>query len=322
LIVGAEEFLAERAASAAVARADRVDVDGAEESAAALLRDAMSPTLFGDTPVVVVRNIDQLDDAAAAVVKEALGEGLELVLLHPGGVKGKALLTAIRAAGAREVTCVAPKRGPETADFITREFASHKRAVTAAAISALAEAIGNDPRMLSSAISQMCADLDADAIDAAEVRTFFDGVAEVTSFQISDAVWDRRAADALRDLRWSLQSGDRGRTGPALIASLSGGVRSLGRLSAAPRSASEGQLAAEVGAPPWKIKILRRQLNRWNGAGLAASVLRLAAADAAAKGGVLEGESLDPVQKDAMLEALVLALATQGAPGRTANTSA
>lgn len=321
LIVGPEDFLAERAVAAALAGAERAEVDGADERAAVLLRDAMSPTLFGDAPTVVVRNLDQLDDDAAAVVKASVAEGADLILIHPGGVKGKALLTAVRAAGATEVACTAPKRGPETADFIAREFARHRRAVTGDATTALAEAIGTDLRMLSSAISQMCADLDADPIGAAEVHTFFGGVAEVTSFQISDAVWDRRATDALRDLRWALNSGERGRTGPALISSLAGGVRSLARLSGAPRTLSEGQLAAEIGAPPWKIKVLRRQLNRWTGASLAAATLRLAAADAAAKGGVLEGESLDPVQKDAMLESLIVSLATQGAPARTAGTS-
>lgn len=315
LIVGPEEFLAERAMSVALAGNERVEVDGSDDRAAGLLREAMSPTLFGDAPVTVVRNLDQLDDEAAAVVKQAIADGVDLVLVHPGGVKGKALLTAIRASGAVEVSCTAPKRGPETADFIAREFAQHRRKGTSDAAAALAEAVGSDLRMLSAAISQMCADLDADPIDASHVQTFFSGVADVSSFQISDAVWDRRGADALRDLRWAQQAGDRGRMGPALIASLAGGVRSLARLSAAPRSVPEAQLAAEVGAPPWKIKVMRRQLNRWTGAGLAAATLRLAAADAAAKGGVLEGESLDPAQKDAMLESLVVALAAQTGAG-------
>lgn len=314
LVIGPEEFLAERAVAAAVGAAERVDVDGSAEGAAGLLREALSPTLFGAAPTVVVRQLDAVDDEAAAVLRQALADDAALVLVHPGGVKGKALLTAVRSAGATEVACTAPRRGPETTDFIVREFARHRRKASADAVSAVAEALGTDLRMVCAAISQICADVDADPVAAEDVHTFFGGVAEVTSFQISDAVWDRRAADALRDLRWSVQGADRGRSGPALVAGLAGSLRSLARLSSAPRSMSEAQLAAEVGAPPWKIKVLRRQLSRWRGGQLAAAAVRLAAADAAVKGGVREGESLDPVQKQALLEELILRTAGERSP--------
>lgn len=320
LVFGPEDFLAERAVRQLVVAARKADptvekreVDAAAEGAGNLIREALSPNLFGDAAIVVVNGIDALDDAGQAAIREALGDvpmGVYLVLTHPGGVKGKALLTDIRMSGAAEIECTALKRGGDTVDFITKEFRRHDRKATSAAITTIYEALGNDLRMLAAAVSQLCADLEAEPIDDVHVQVYFDGVAEVSSFQIADAVWDRRATDALRDLRWALETGDKGRVGPALVAGLSGGLRALARIGGATRSMSDGQIAGEIGVPPWKVKTIKRQATRWRAQQLAQATLLLAAADAAVKGGVKEGESLEPAQKAAMLEALVLRISS------------
>ena len=320
LVSGPEEFLAERAVRDVVLAARKVDpsierrdVEGSAEGAAGLLREALSPTLFGDAAVVVVNGIEGLDDAGQTAVRAALADlpnGIYLVLVHPGGVKGKALLTDIRKSGAAEVDCATLKRGSDTIDFITREFVRHGRKATREAINALYESLGQDLRMLAAAVSQVCADLDEEPIDADHVHFYFDGVAEVSSFQIADAVWDRRPKDALRDLRWAMETGDRNRIGPSLVSGLSGGLRSLARYTGVSHSMSEGQIAGEIGVPPWKVKVIKRQAARWRPAQLAQATLLLAAADGATKGGVRHGESLDPVQKAAMLESLVVKIAS------------
>ncbi|HTA09874.1 MAG TPA: DNA polymerase III subunit delta, partial [Streptosporangiaceae bacterium] len=72
---------------------------------------------------------------------------------------------------------------------------------------------------------------------------------------------------------------------PVLICSaLAQGVRLLGRVGSAPRGASSAALAAEVGAPPWKIDRVRQQLRGWHPNGIAQALRAIAEADAQVKG--------------------------------------
>lgn len=318
LVVGPEEVLVERAVAdvvRAVRRsepaAERRPVDAADDAAAATLAEALSPTLFGDVAVVVVTALDQADADLAAGVTAALADlpdHVWLVLVHPGGVKGKALLTAVRAAKPKpaEIACPSIKGRRDALDFLTRELAHHRRTATREAVSTLYDALGGDPRMLASAVAQLASDVEHDPIGVDDVSANFGGVVEVTGFQISDAIWDRRPRDALRDLRWTAETADRGRIGPATVGAVASGLRGLIRYAGAARGAPEAEVARQVGVPPWKLRTLRQQLTRWRPDQLAAAVLRLAAADAAVKGGLREGENLDPVQKLLALERLVV----------------
>lgn len=325
LAIGAEDLLVERAVlgvSAAARAADptvqRSVIDASDDAAVLDFREATAPNLFGDGGVVVVNGIDSADDRLAAAVREVLADlpdNVFLVFTHPGGVKGKAVLDSIKAAGAEVVDCAAVKRGKSTTEFLTREFATHKRKATVGAMAALYESVGQDLGLLSAGVSQLCADLDANPIDIDDVHQYFAGVAEVAGFTIADAVWERRYADALRSLRLSMLTSEAGRVGPVTISALAMGLRSLVRVGGLPPGTSQAAAAKEAGAPPWKIDSLRRQWARWSGdqRRLAAAVVALADADGAVKGGVLEGSSLDNEQKLLAMEILV---ATTAAPAQ------
>ena len=123
----------------------------------------------------------------------------------------------------------------------------------------------------------------------------------------SPEVWDKRYAEAFTSLRQAMLTADSGRVGVTTVSSIASGLRTLVRVGGMPPGASEADIAREAGVPPWKIKILRRQWSRWSGdqRKLAASVVALADADGAMKGGVREGSSLDAEQKLLALEILV-----------------
>ena len=90
-----------------------------------------------------------------------------------------------------------------------------------------------------------------------------------------------RLAPALEQLRWALATG----VPPVLITSaLAQGIRLLGRVGAAPRGKNSAALAAEVGAPPWKIDRVRQQLRGWAPDGVAQALQAVAEADAQIKG--------------------------------------
>ena len=110
---------------------------------------------------------------------------------------------------------------------------------------------------------------------------YYRGRAEATGFTVADRAVEGHLAQALEQLRWALATG----VSPVLICSaLAQGVRLLGRVGSAPRGASSAALAAEVGAPPWKIDRVRQQLRGWHPDGIARALHAVAEADAQVKG--------------------------------------
>jgi DNA polymerase III subunit delta len=113
------------------------------------------------------------------------------------------------------------------------------------------------------------------------VATYFEGHAEVKGWVVADRAVEGRTTDALEQLRWALETG----TDPVLVtAAMATALRSLARLSGAPRGVRDADLARDLGVPPWKVKILRGQLRGWTPAGLVRAIRAVAAADLQVKG--------------------------------------
>lgn len=214
-------------------------------------------------------------------VSRFAAEEITLVLLHAGGAKGKGLLDAARKAGAREVACPKMTKPADRLAFVRGEFRATGRSATPEACQSLVDAIGSDLRELASACSQLAADVEG-TIDEAVVARYYTGRAEASSFTVADRAVEGRAAEALEALRWSLATG----VAPVMITSaLAQGVRAIGKLASAPRGARPGDLARELGMPPWKIDRVRQQMRGWSADGVATALRAVAAADAGVKGG-------------------------------------
>jgi DNA polymerase III subunit delta len=284
IVVGEEEFLIDRAVRDLIAAAqagDVHDLDGAALGPGEL--DSLtSPSLFGGGIVVVIR-------AAQNAAKEVAGEltryaaspvpDVSLIMTHAGGAKGKELLAGVKAAGAQVVECPKVTRFAERLDFVRGEFRRAGRRADDAAARALLDAVGSDLRELAAACEQLAAD--ADQVDEAVVATYYRGRAEATGFTVADHAVEGHLARALEQLRWALGIG----VSPVLICSaLAQGVRLLGRVGSAPRNLNTAALAAEVGAPPWKIDRVRQQLRGWPPDGVARALHAVAEADAQVKG--------------------------------------
>lgn len=291
LAVGQEELLIDRAVRQVVAAARGADpsTDVRElepgELAPGTLAGLTSPSLFAERKVVVVR---QAQDLPADVVKDvkaylaAPAEEITLVLLFTGGgTKGKGLLDVARKAGAREVACPKLTRPADRVAFARAEFRAAGRSATPGACEALVEALGSDLREIASAAAQLVADTDG-AIDEAVVARYYTGRAEASSFTVADRAVEGRAAEALEALRWALATG----VAPVLVSSaLAQGVRAIGKLASAPSGMRPGDLARDLGMPPWKIDRVRQQMRGWSADGVAEALRAVAEADAAVKGG-------------------------------------
>jgi DNA polymerase-3 subunit delta len=284
----------------------------AAELAPGELASLTSPSLFGGGGVVVIHSAqDASKDVADELARYAAGPAPDVVLIitHAGGAKGKALLASLTggtgagdrpasrsAAGAR-----GPARGPGTGqaggkvavtecpkitrfadrlDFVRNEFRRAGRPADEGGLRSLLDAVGSDLREIAAACSQLTADVDG-PINEAAVARYYQGRAEASGFTVSDRAVEGRLGQALEQLRWALATG----VPPVLITSaLAQGIRLLGRVGAAPRGLGSAALAAEVGAPPWKIDRVRQQLRGWAPEGVSRALQVVAEADAQIKG--------------------------------------
>jgi DNA polymerase-3 subunit delta len=307
VVVGEEELLVERAVTRLVAAAAGAGRPGAENggpaadvhdvSAAALghgeLAALTAPSLFGGACVVVVRDAHnagtQVADELALLAADPPPQ-VWLVITHAGGGKGKPLLAGLTGHAARVIDCPKITRVADRMDFVRAEFRAHGRTIDDGGVRALIDAIGSDLREIAAACDQLAADTTG-VVGQQLVARYYRGRAEASGFTVADRAVEGRLADALELLRWALSVG----VPPVLISSgLAQGVRLLGRVSGAPRTLGSAALAAEVGAPPWKIDRVRQQLRGWAPDGIARALAAVAEADARVKGeGTSPGYALE-----------------------------
>ncbi len=309
LVSGPESLLAERAVDELVERFREAAAGGevAEVDAATLdagrLAEVTGPSLFADRRVVVVGDVaalpNELVDAVALLAEQPDPE-LAVILVHSGGARPKALLDRLSKARVEVIGC-APIKAWDLPQFVTREVQRIGGTIEASAPPLLVDAVGHELRPLSAAAAQLVADAEDRRVSAAQVRRYFAGRAEVTSFAVADAALLRKTGAALEQLRWATSTG----VAPVLITSaLASGLRALAKFVTAPGGMREAELAREVGVPPWKLKSLRTQARGWDAASLAVALKTVAAADADVKGAA--GDA------DFALEQAVLAICRGG----------
>jgi DNA polymerase III subunit delta len=295
LVLGPEALLAERTVAQLLTRARAVapELEVATVEAARLdgsrLAEVTSPSLFATCRAAVVTDLANLPaelTEAVASLATAPVEDLLLVLVHGGGVKGKGLLDKLRKAKVEVIEAPTPK-AYELPPFVNAEVRRVGGSIDAAAAATLVDAVGHDLRTLAAAVSQLVADAPDGHISDEQIRTYFGGRAEVTSFAVADAVLAGRTGSAMEQLRWATSTG----VAPVLITSaLAAGLRGLGRLMTAPSGLGENDLAREVGVPPWKLKSMRMQARGWDQRELAGALRIVATADAAVKGAADDAE--------------------------------
>lgn len=289
LVSGPESLLADRAVQArlAAARRDDPEVEIAEVEGGSLdagtLAEITSASLFSSRRVAVIRDLGSvpapLTDELLALTAEPLEE-LALILVHPGGQKGKALLTKLKKLKVETVDCPTPKTW-DLPKFVLAEAKRCGASMETQTAQAVVDAVGHDLRSLASAVAQLSTDSDRREIAPDLVHRYFGGRAEVTSFAVADAALAGRTGEAMEQLRWALSTG----VAPVLVTSaLASGLRSLGKYMSAGGGMRDADLAREVGVPPWKLRSLRAQSRGWDDRGVAHALRSVAVADAEIKG--------------------------------------
>jgi DNA polymerase-3 subunit delta len=288
LILGSESALADRALNKlnAQLKDEKCEITTlfAADTIVGDIADALAPSLFSERRALIIRDLQDLpEDNKDEVTRyiSAPDASTTLILVHKGGVKGKALLDAIKKTKPEIIACEPLKKEAEKEEFVKTLFLDIGRKATPSAIAALVGALGNDLRELQGAVGQIAADAPAGAIDEAIIDKYHQGRVETTGFDVADATLDGNLSAALVCLRSALETG----TDPVMITSaIASSLRSMAKVSGANRNQKSFELAGSLGMAPWQIDKARRQLARWNPAQIADAVGAIALADAEVKG--------------------------------------
>jgi DNA polymerase-3 subunit delta len=292
LVVGDEELLVARAVSHVVRAAreadpdvDVRDLEGAEVQPGDLA-ELLSPSLFAERRVLVLRGAQDLGKESAAEVLAYAAEPLPevmLVVVHAGGAKGKALLTSLGHQASRTVQAPKITKLGERRDFVRSELRADGRTVDEEAVGALLEAVGHDLRELASAAEQLLSDTEGH-ITADAVARYHRGRADASGFAVADRAVEGDLAGALELVRWWRMV----KLEHVLVTSaMASTLRSMAMVASAGRGPA-GQLAGQLGMPPWKVEKTQRQVRGWRPEALVEAFHAVATADADVKGGAAD----------------------------------
>ncbi|MDY6995275.1 MAG: DNA polymerase III subunit delta [Actinomycetota bacterium] len=295
LILGDEELLVERAVATVLRQARKaagtqdvpVDRLRAGEVGVSELAELLSPSLFADERVVVLESAAEAGKEAVSVIEAAaadLPEGTLLVVVHSGGGRAKALADRLKKLGAEVHPCARITKASERADFVRKEFRSLRVKVGDDTVAAVLDAIGSDIRELASACSQLVADTDG-KVDAAAVRKYHSGRAEVKGFEIADRAVVGDVAGAAEALRWAMLGGE---PHVVLADALAEAVHTIARVG--PLSGDAYGLAGELGMPPWRVQKAQKQARRWSRDSVAEAVRLVAQLNADVKGAAADAD--------------------------------
>ena len=288
LILGSEGALSDRAINklSLELKESKCEITNlfAAETIVGDIADALAPSLFSERRALILRDLQDLPEENKDEITRYLtspDETMTVVFVHKGGVKGKALLDAIKKVKPEIISCEPLKKEAEKEGFVKELFLDIGRKATSGAVSALVGALGSDMRELQAAVSQIAADAPAGVIDEVMIDKFHQGRVETTGFDVADATLDGDLSVALIALRSALETG----TDPVMITSaIASSLRSLAKVSGANRGTKSFELAGSLGMAPWQIDKARRQLHRWSPGAMADAVGAIAQADAEVKG--------------------------------------
>lgn len=317
LITGTEQFLAERAIAKVKAELnafgdfDYVLLEVSDEMRPGDIFAATSATLLGGNRLVVIVGSEQLEENSAAELMEVLSiddPELWLIIRHQDGRKNRKLLDALKET-CQVVTAdkIITKRDVEA--FVIAEAARFKRKIAVDAVESLRTSLGDDIRLLAAAIDQITAATTGN-LTVAMVEEYFDGIAEIRGYHVSDRLWSGDLAQALEKFRWMVLNDGAG-ANIQVVSAIAADLRSMIRIMGAAPGQSDEEIAREIGwseKMAWKVRALRSVARGWKPAALAYFANRLAEIDAQLKGGA-EGIGLDETARTAVVEKFLVDIA-------------
>lgn len=317
LITGTEQFLAERAVSeikSTLRKAgdcDFVVSEISDDTRPGDLFAATSATLLGGNRLVVIVGSELLTEQLVAELLQITAiddPELWIIIRHQDGRKNKKLVDALKPVCNLVVADkITGKRDVEA--FVSSEAAKFKRKIAPGAVESLRTSLGDDIRLLAAAIDQITAATTGN-LTQEMVEQYFDGIAEIRGYHVSDRLWAGDLAQALEKFRWMVLNDGAG-ANIQVIAAIATDLRSMVRIMGAAGGQSDEEIARSIGWSEkmgWKVRALRTVARGWKPAALAHFANRLAEIDAQLKGGA-EGIGLDETARSAVVEKFLVDIA-------------
>ena len=282
LIVGDDEFLAERARRSiqkAVAEETgeqpELKILRAAEVTEWELIEATSPSLFGETRVIVIADTERVGSALIKLIVDAAKDpapGMTMVINFATSRKNlknrkkppDLMAKLQKLARVHEVFSLYDN---EVKPWATREFAAHGIRPTPDVVDALLSGVGSDLRALAAAISQLVAYTGGN-VTRQTVQQYYAGVAEVENWDIADAAVAGRAGEAIATCRRALQLGAEP---VGIAAALANKVGVIARLYTA--RGDKFSLAKQSGLHPYVAEKTAPIARRWSGDNISKAVI-------------------------------------------------
>lgn len=303
LLLGDEDLLRDEALALlrrsvlgdALADFDLDRIDGPRVPADRLRDSLATLPVLAPRRLVVVRDPDParcpgLDEVIAAFLGDGPPEPSSVLVVSARSLDGRSRLARALGAPAARVECTAPRRPRELAAFARAEAERQGVRLGPGAAELLAERIGPELLLLRQEVAKLAL-LVGPGGEAGREQVLLSAtdIAEDRIFDLTDAIGQGRAGEALRILGRSIAAGA---APPAVLGALAAHFRRLLRVQAGGR----------VSAPPFVLRKLESQAGRYSRARLRACLEAIHEADL-----VLKGKGRIP--PELALEWLVLGLA-------------
>jgi DNA polymerase-3 subunit delta len=285
LLWGEDPFLLREAAAEALEGVRPVEVEAAAWQGGET-SDLSTPSLFGEVRALLVTGCRHLPEAGIAELATYLASpapDARLVLLSQVAERGKpaaALVKLVKPVGEVRQIAVARKDLPQ---WVLSRAGRHSLALAPDAGRALIEVVGESPAALDAAVEQLATAFGTRRVTREQVESQFTGLGEQRVWDLSDRLFERDAARAVRSLRSLLES----REEPlAILGGVSSRVRDLIRVKSLPERTPPAELARAAGLRfDWQARRYREQARRFTLAELVAVHARIAQADRELKSG-------------------------------------
>lgn len=279
VIVGEDDFLVERVRDIIIQRTEgnpTVESHHCAELTGSMVYGLVTPTLMREARVIVFAHGElarkEVMEAFIAVSADPVEE-ITIILMHSGGGKQKKLLTQLKKT--TQVNEVKPVKPRDRMRWVMDEFRSHNARVTPDVAQAVLEGVGSDLRELAAAIAQLVSDNNGN-VTVDSVRTMYQGVAEVSGFEIADLIVSGQTAKAVASTRRALQLGE---PPVRLTSAIASNITAIACLYS-----MRGTGVQVPGMPPWKADKLAKVARRWSEDSIARAVVILAELEEATKG--------------------------------------
>ena len=222
LVHGSDDALVGQAVTELVRRlvgtADRslmvadLTIDGDDVTVGHVVAEAQTPPFLTERRVVVVRDADRLDAEAVAVLQGYLAEPLattDLVLVH-GGKPSKKLLDTVKKAGG---VVAAPDVGSnrrERSSFVEEQVAAAELRLSAPAMVALVDQLGEDVNRLAGILDTLVATFGTGSrLEVDDVAPYLGEAGAIPPWDLTDAIDRGDRAAALGALSRMVHAGGR-----------------------------------------------------------------------------------------------------------------